>query len=62
MNRVTSVRLMTIEEAQGLSDLQTSHETEQRRKMWAWQSVGNAMAQTISDEQIDHMEALSRRK
>ncbi|MGH8174662.1 MAG: hypothetical protein ACREV5_00160 [Steroidobacter sp.] len=63
MNRYPSEQLMTIEEAQRLSDPHTSREAdEQRRKVWAWQSVAGVLSQTISDEQIERMERLTRRK
>jgi siroheme synthase (precorrin-2 oxidase/ferrochelatase) len=62
MNRYPTERLMTVEEAQRLSDLETSHaENEKRRRMWAWQSVAGAMAQTVDDETLDKMEALRLR-
>lgn len=63
MNRFPTEQLMTIEEAQRLSDPHTSHEAnEERRRMWAWQSVAAAMSQTVSDETLDKMEALRLRK
>lgn len=63
MNRYTSTRLMTIEEAQALSDPHTTREAEEkRRQRWAWQTVEAAMAQDVSDEALDQMEALRLRK
>ncbi|HLS80695.1 MAG TPA: hypothetical protein VK025_04765 [Steroidobacter sp.] len=54
-------QLMTVEEAQRLSDPHTSREAnEQRRRIWAWQSVAGAMAQTVTDEQIEQMEKCGR--
>jgi hypothetical protein len=54
---------MTIEEAQQLSDLDTSHEAnKERRRMWAWQSVAAAMSQTVDEETLDKMESLRLRK
>lgn len=62
MNRYRTEQLMTIEEAQRLSDLETSHEeNEKRRRMWAWQSVADAMSQKVSDETLDEMESLRLR-
>lgn len=63
MNRYPTEQLMTIEEAQRLSDPHTSREAEeQRRRMWAWQNVAAAMSQTIDDETLDKMESLRLRK
>ena len=62
MNREVRPQLMTIEEAQRLSDPHTSREAEeQRRRVWAWQNVAAAMAQTIDDETLDKMESLRLR-
>jgi hypothetical protein len=63
MNRNTSPQLMTIEEAQALSDPRTSREAEERRRqVWAWQNIAGAMNQEVSDEAIDRMERLRLRK
>jgi hypothetical protein len=63
MNRYVTEQLMTIEEAQRLSDPQTSREAnEERRRVWAWQTVASAMSQTVSDETLDKMESLRLRK
>lgn len=62
MNRYPTEQLMTIEEAQRLSDPHTSREAEeQRRRMWAWQNVAAAMSQKIDDETLDKMESLRLR-
>ena len=56
MSRFVTERLMTLEEAQQLSH--TDHERQrefERRHQWSWQSVARAMAQEVSDEQIDAM-------
>ena len=59
MNRYPTEQLMTIEEAQRLSDPHTSREAEeQRRRIWAWQNVAAAMSQKIDDETLDKMESL----
>ena len=57
MNRYPSEQLMTVEEAERLSELHTGRD---RRKqparqpsLWAWQSVSGALEQTVTDEQID---------
>ena len=63
MNRYVATQLMTIEEAQRLSDPQTSREAnEERRRIWAWQTVAGAMSMTIDDEQLDKMAALRLRR
>jgi hypothetical protein len=63
MNRYVATQLMTIEEAQRLSDPQTSREAnEERRRIWAWQTIAGAMSMTIDDEQLDKMAALRLRK
>ena len=63
MNRDVTTQMMTIEEAQRLSDLSTSHAADKdRRRMWAWQSVQAAMAQRVDDETLDRMESLRLRR
>jgi hypothetical protein len=63
MTRYLTERLMTVEEAQRLSDPHTSREeNEKRRRQWSWQSVEGAMSQTVSDETLDRMESLRLRK
>jgi len=53
---------MTVEEAQRLSDLETSHaENEKRRRMWASHSVEAMMSQTVSEETLGKMESLRTR-
>jgi hypothetical protein len=59
MNPYISEQLMTIEVAQRLSDPHTSREAnEERRRIWAWQTIANAMSMTIDDEQLDRMASL----
>jgi hypothetical protein len=44
MYRYLSERLMTIEEARALSELETAYEERQRReRIWSWQSVDGLM-------------------
>jgi hypothetical protein len=64
MNRyVNEPALMTLEEAQRLSDPRTSLDAnEERRRIWAWQSVEGVIAQSMTNEQIEKMERLARRK
>jgi hypothetical protein len=65
MNRYPSEQLMTVEEAERLSDLHTGRN---RRKqpirqpsLWAWQSVSGALEQTVTEEQADTMMRTLRR-
>jgi hypothetical protein len=63
MNRYVAPQMMTIEEAQRLCDPHTSREAnEERRRIWAWQSIAGAMSMTVDDEQLDKMAALRLRK
>jgi hypothetical protein len=56
MNRPVNERLMTVEEALQLSQLNADpREKFERPSIWAWQTVARAMAQTVTDEQIDSM-------
>lgn len=59
MNRYPTEQLMTVEEAERLSELHTGR---QRRKqparqpsLWAWQSLSGALTQTVTAEQVDKM-------
>jgi len=65
MNRYPSEQLMTVEEAERLSELHTGRN---RRKqpvrqpsLWAWQSVSGALEQTVTDEQVDNVIRTLRR-
>ena len=63
MNRYVAPQMMTIEEAQRLCDPHTSREAnEERRRIWAWQTIAGAMSMTVDDEQLDKMAALRLRK
>jgi hypothetical protein len=57
MNRYLAPRLMTIDEAKRLSYHGREDESPQARyrapSVWSWQTVAGAMAQTVTDEQID---------
>jgi hypothetical protein len=59
MYRYPTEQLMTVEEAERLSGLQTGRERrkQQRRQpsLWVWQSVEGALAQTVTEEQVDEM-------
>lgn len=57
MYRYPSEQLMTVAEAERLSEVHTGRD---RRKqparqpsLWAWQSVSGALEQTVTEEQID---------
>jgi hypothetical protein len=59
MNRYPSEQLMTVDEAERLSELHTGR---QRRKqparqpsLWVWQSLCGALTQTVTEEQVDEM-------
>jgi hypothetical protein len=59
MNRYPSEQLMTVDEAERLSELHTGR---QRRKqparqpsLWVWQSLSGALTQTVTEEQVDEM-------
>ena len=65
MNRYPSEQLMTVEEAERLSELHTGRN---RRKqpvrqpsLWAWQSVSGALEQTVTDQQVDEVVRTLRR-
>lgn len=63
MNRSTSERLMTVEEAMRLSQSNSDPRQKfERPSIWAWQTVARAMAQIVTDEQIDAMVRKSQRK
>jgi hypothetical protein len=64
MNRYVSTQLMTIEEAQQLSDVRTSREAdrERQRNLWSWQNVAGAMSMTITDEQFERLAATATRR
>lgn len=59
MYRYPTEQLMTVEEAERLSELHTGR---RRRKqparqpsLWAWQSVTGAVEQTVTEQQVDEM-------
>jgi hypothetical protein len=63
MNRCLAPRLMTIEEAKRLSYHGQEDDSPQARyrapSIWSWQTVAGAMAQTVSEDQV---EAVLRRR
>lgn len=65
MNRYLTERLMTVAEAAALSHSAAPHygtSDERRPSIWAWQTVEGALAQTVSDEQVDRMVRARRAK
>lgn len=63
MYRQLNEQLMTIEEALYLSESSTGpREKFERPSVWAWQTVARAMAQTVTDEQIDAMARKGRKR
>jgi hypothetical protein len=65
MNRYPSAQLMTVEEAERLSELHTGRERRKRPTqqpiLWAWQSVAGALAQTVTEDQVDEVMRTLRR-
>jgi hypothetical protein len=65
MNRYPSEQLMTVEEAERLSELHTGRNRRKqpirRPSLWAWQSVSGALTQTVTEEQVDEMMRKLRR-
>ena len=65
MNRYPSEQLMTVEEAERLSELHTGRKRRKqparRPSLWAWQSVCGALEQTVTEEQVDETMPTLRR-
>jgi hypothetical protein len=56
MSRFVTERLMTLEEALQLSRTDNDpHREFEPHSHWSWQSVARAMAQEVSDQQIEAM-------
>ena len=57
MYRYPSEQLMTVEEAERLSELHTGRTRRKQQprqpSLWAWQSVSGALEQTVTECQID---------
>lgn len=66
MNRYPSEQLMTVEEAQRLSELHAGREErasrERRASIWAWQSVAGALEQAVTDEQVEQVMRSARQR
>lgn len=65
MNRYPSEQLLTVEEAERLSELHTGRNRRKQPKrepsLWAWQSVCGALEQTVTENQVDEMMRTLRR-
>jgi hypothetical protein len=65
VNRYVSEQLMTVEEAQRLSELHAGREEGTSRKrrpsIWAWQSVAGALEQTVTDEHVEQVMRTARK-
>jgi hypothetical protein len=57
MYRYPSEQLMTVEEAERLSELHTGRTRRKQQprqpSLWAWQSVSGALEQTVTEAQVD---------
>ena len=57
MNRYPSEQLMTVEEAERLSELHTGRARRKQQprqpSLWAWQSVSGALEQTVTEAQVE---------
>ena len=64
MNRYPSEQLMTVEEAERLSELHTGRKRRKQQprqpSLWAWQSVSGALEQTVTEAQVEEMMRTSR--
>jgi hypothetical protein len=65
MYRYPTEQLMTVEEAERLSELHTGRARRKQQprqpSLWAWQSVTGALAQTVTEQQVDEMMRTRRR-
>ncbi len=59
MYRYPTEQLLTVEEAERLSELHTGRPRRKQQprqpSLWAWQSVAGALEQTVSEAQVDAM-------
>jgi hypothetical protein len=59
MYRYPSEQLMTVEEAERLSELHTGRTRRKQQprqpSLWAWQSVSGALEQTVTEAQVDEV-------
>ena len=61
MYRYPSEQLMTVEEAERLSELHTGRTRRKQQprqpSLWAWQSVSGALEQTVTEAQVDDLKS-----
>jgi hypothetical protein len=59
MVRYPTEQLMTVEEAERLSELHTGRTRRKQQprqpSLWVWQSVSGALEQTVTEAQVDEM-------
>ena len=58
MYRYPSEQLMTVEEAERLSELHTGRTRRKQPRqpsLWVWQSVSGALEQTVTEAQVDEV-------
>ena len=64
MYRCPTEQLMTVEEAERLSELHTGRTRRKQQprqpSLWVWQSVSGALEQTVTEAQIDSISGCPR--
>ena len=59
MVRYPTEQLLTVEEAERVSELHTGRTRRKQQprqpSLWAWQSVSGALEQTVTESQVDEM-------
>jgi hypothetical protein len=61
MYRYPTEQLMTVEEAERLSELHTGRKRQPRQpSLWAWQSVSGALEPTVTEAQVDSISGCPR--
>ena len=59
MYRYPAEQLMTVEDAERLSELHTGRARRKQQprqpSLWAWQSAAGALEQTVTEQQVDEM-------
>ena len=66
MYRYPTEQLMTVAEAERLSELQNGRTRRKQQprqpSLWAWQSVSGALEQTVTETEVDQMIRTPRRR